>query len=78
MRCPDDHYRWHRLNFSVLRDPGTPEAWLVTATDIDADLHRALVAAVESEAQLRLAAEAAQLGIYTLTWRRESMFGLPT
>jgi PAS domain S-box-containing protein len=64
MRCPDGDYRWHRMNFSLLRPRGVPEAWLATATDID-DLQRALTAAVEGEEQLRLAAEAAQLGIYT-------------
>jgi PAS domain S-box-containing protein len=76
--------RWHRMNFSVLRANATPAAWLATATDID-DLQRALTAAQQSEEQLRLAAEAAQLGIYEFdletqehTWSPElkAIFGL--
>ena len=84
LRGPDHSYRWHRLNFSLVRHTGTADAWLATATDID-DLHRALSAAQASEEQLRLAAEAAQLGIYQFdlatgehTWSPElkAIFGL--
>jgi PAS domain S-box-containing protein len=85
MRAPDQSYRWHRLNFSVLRRWGKADAWLVTATDID-DLQRALIAAQEGEEQLRLAADAAQLGIYVYdlvtgehSWSLElkRIFGIP-
>jgi PAS domain S-box-containing protein len=64
LNCPTETYRWHRLNISVLHWTGGSEAWLVTATDID-DLQRALLVAQHSEEQLRLAAEAARLGIYS-------------
>ena len=69
----------------MLRTAGQAEAWLATATDID-DLQRALTAAQESEEQLRLAVDAAQLGIYVFdlatgehTWSSElkGIFGLP-
>ena len=84
LRCPDAGFRWHRINFSLLRCGETSAAYLATATDID-DLHRALMIAQESEEQLRLAAEAAQLGIYVFdlqsgehTWSAElkRIFGL--
>ena len=84
LRCPDRGFRWHRLNFSLLRSGGRSAAYLATATDVD-DLHRALMIAQESEEQLRLAAEAAQLGIYVFdlqtgehTWSAElkRIFGL--
>ena len=75
---------WHRLNFSMMRSGERVEAWLVTATDID-DLRQAMVAARESSDQLRLAAEGAQLGIFSFdlttgehTWSPElkAIFGL--
>jgi len=84
LRCPDGGFRWHRINFSLLRSGGSSAAYLATATDID-DLHRALMIAQESEEQLRIAAEAAQLGIYVFdlqsgehTWSAElkRIFGL--
>jgi PAS domain S-box-containing protein len=64
LKCPDGGWRWHRLNFSMLWNKDRVEAWLATATDID-DLHRAIIKARESEDFVRLAAEAAQLGIYS-------------
>ena len=63
LKCPDGSYRWHQLHYAVLRSAGEPQAWLVAATDID-DVQQALIAAEESEARLRLAASAANLGIY--------------
>ena len=63
LKCPDGSYRWHQLHFAVLRSAGEPQAWLAAATDID-DLQQALIAAEESETRLRLAASAANLGIY--------------
>ena len=63
LKCPDGSYRWHQLHFSVLRSAVEPQAWLAAATDID-DLQQALIAAEESETRLRLAASAANLGIY--------------
>ena len=69
LRCPDGRFRWHQLNFSVLRTQGTVAAYLATATDID-DLHRLVTTARESEEQLRLAAEAAQLGVYVFDLQR--------
>jgi PAS domain S-box-containing protein len=63
LRCPDGDYRWHQLHFALLRTAGEAKAWLVAATDID-DVQQALIAAEESEARLRLAASAANLGIY--------------
>src|SRR5262245_10651279 len=57
LRCPDGRFRWHQLNFSLLRSR-SGAAYLGTATDID-DLHLALTIAQESEEQLRLATEAA-------------------
>jgi PAS domain S-box-containing protein len=84
LRCPTSDYRWHQLHVSLLRWSGEGEVWLVTATDID-DLQRALLAARHSEDQLRLAAAAAQLGIYSFDlhsrehdWSPElkSIFGL--
>lgn len=64
LRTPDAEWRWHRLNFSMLWRGGRVEAWLATATDID-DLHQALAKARESEEFVRLAAEAARLGVYS-------------
>jgi two-component system CheB/CheR fusion protein len=48
----------------MLWQGGRVEAWLATATDID-DLHQAVAKARESEDFVRLAAEAAQLGVYS-------------
>ena len=48
----------------MLWHEGAVEAWLATATDID-ELHQAMVKARESEDFVRLAAEAAQLGVYS-------------
>jgi PAS domain S-box-containing protein len=64
LKCPDGGWRWHRLNFSMLWNAARVEAWLATATDID-DLHQAVMKARESEDFVRLAAEAAQLGVYS-------------
>ena len=64
LKCPDGSWRWHRLNFSMLWGRGRVEAWLATATDIH-DLREALLSAQESGEQLRLAAQAAQLGTYS-------------
>jgi len=69
LKCPDGGYRWHQLHYAVLRSAGEPQAWLVAATDID-DLQKALIAAEESEARLRLAASAANLGIYVFDLER--------
>ena len=85
LRRRDGVSRWHRVDVSVLRLAGRSEAWLVTATDID-DLQRAVADARHSEERLRLAAEAAQLGIYSFdldsqehVWSPElkDIFGLP-
>jgi PAS domain S-box-containing protein len=85
LKCPDGSWRWHRLNFSMLWGRGRVEAWLATATDIH-DLREALRSAQESGEQLRLAAEAAQLGTYSFdlqtrehVWSPElkAIFGLP-
>jgi PAS domain S-box-containing protein len=70
LRCPNGDFRWHRLNFSLLRTDEGPLAYLAVATDID-DLHRALVTAQTSEEQMRLAAEAAQLGVYAFDLQSE-------
>ena len=59
---PIGAWRWHRLNYSMMRKGGRVEAWLTTATDID-DLRQAMTTAQENSDQLRLAAEATQLGI---------------
>jgi len=64
LRDPAGQWRWHRLSFSMMWSGERVEAWLVTATDID-DLRQALLAAQESSDRLQLAAEAAQLGIFT-------------
>jgi PAS domain S-box-containing protein len=64
LRGPDGAWRWHRLNFSMLWHEGSVDAWLATATDID-ELHQAMMKARESEDFVRLAAEAAQLGVYS-------------
>ncbi len=64
LRCRDGGWRWHRLHFSMLWHERSVEAWLATATDID-DLHQAITQARESEDLLRLAAEAAHLGVYS-------------
>jgi PAS domain S-box-containing protein len=69
LKCPDGSYRWHQLHYAVLRSAGESQAWLVAATDID-DLQKALIAAEESEARLRLAASAANLGIYVFDLER--------
>jgi PAS domain S-box-containing protein len=85
LKCPDGAWRWHRLTFSLLWDNGIVDAWLATATDID-DLQQALFAARESSEQLGLAAQAAQLGVYSFdlqtrehTWspQLKALFGLP-
>jgi PAS domain S-box-containing protein len=64
LKCPDGRWRWHQLNFSMLWSQGQVDAWLATGTDIH-DLRQALQVAQESSEQLRLAAEAAQLGVYS-------------
>ena len=64
LKCPDGAWHWHQLNFSMLWGQGRVDAWLATATDIH-DLRRALQVAQESGEHLRLAAEAAQLGVYS-------------
>src|SRR5436190_14591180 len=64
LKCPDGGWRWHRLNFSMLWNKGSVEAWLATATDID-DLRQAIVKSRESEDLVRLAAKAGQLGVYS-------------
>jgi PAS domain S-box-containing protein len=64
LKCPDGGWRWHQLNFSMLWDRGRVDAWLATATDIH-DLRQALQIAQQNSQQLRLAAEAAQLGVYS-------------
>jgi PAS domain S-box-containing protein len=69
LKCPNGSYRWHQLHCAVLRPAGQSQAWLVAATDID-DLQKALIAAEESEARLRLAASAANLGIYVFDLER--------
>ena len=85
LKCPDGGFRWHRLNFSMLWSQGRVDAWLATATDIH-DLRQALRVAQESGEQLRLAAEAAQLGVYSFdlqtrehVWSPElrAIFALP-
>jgi PAS domain S-box-containing protein len=76
LKCPHGAYRWHRLNFSMLRTPGEADAWLATATDVD-DLHQALRAAQQSEERLRLAAEAAQLGFYIFDLRTQEHYWSP-
>ena len=85
LRDPAGAWRWHRLNFSMMRTGERVEAWLVTGTDID-QLRQAMTAAQESSEQLRLAAEATQLGIFSLDlrtgeriWSPEmnEIFGLP-
>lgn len=84
LKAPDASWLWHRLNFSMLRNQGQVDAWLVTATDVHG-LREALTAAEESSDQLRLAAAAAQLGTYSFSlgtgehsWSRElkAIFGL--
>jgi PAS domain S-box-containing protein len=84
LRRSDGAWRWHRLNVSVLSSGGKADAWVVTATDFD-DLRRALSAAEQAGNDLRLAAEAARLGIYSFdletrehTWSPElkRIFGL--
>jgi PAS domain S-box-containing protein len=85
LRRSDGAWRWHRLNVSILRGGGKVDAWVVTATDLD-DLRQALLAAERAGDDLRLAAEAAHLGIYSFdletrehAWSPElkRMFGLP-
>ena len=85
LRAPDGGWRWHRLHFSMLWHQGSVDAWLATATDIH-DLHEALQSARERGEQLRLAAEAAELGTYSFdldtrehTWSPElkAIFGMP-
>jgi PAS domain S-box-containing protein len=85
LRDPSGGWLWHRLTFSMMWSGGRVEAWLVTGTDIHA-LHEAMVAAQESSDQLRLAAEAAQLGTFSFDrathqheWSLElkAIFGLP-
>jgi PAS domain S-box-containing protein len=71
LNCPRGDARWHRLHFAVLRNRTPFEAWLATATDID-DLQQALLATQESSEQLRLAAEAAQLGVYVFDLRTKA------
>jgi PAS domain S-box-containing protein len=59
----DGAWRWHRLEVCRLERSDRLEAWVVTATDVD-DLRKAARDAVEAGEDLRLAAAAAQLGIY--------------
>jgi PAS domain S-box-containing protein len=84
LRRKDGTWRWHRLNVCVLRS-GHMDAWVVTATDFD-DLRHALQAAEQASADLQLAAEGAQFGIYSFDletrehiWSPElkRIFGLP-
>jgi PAS domain S-box-containing protein len=86
LRRYDGAWRWHRLEVFLLRDADHVEAWVVTATDLD-DLMRALVEAEQAGNYLRLAAQAAQLGVYRFDletsehdWSPElcSIFGLPS
>jgi PAS domain S-box-containing protein len=64
LRRKDGVWRWHRLDVSLLRGESGVDAWLVTATDFD-DLKRAVQSAEQAGEDLRLAAEAGQLGIYS-------------
>src|SRR5690349_1983418 len=84
LRDPAGNWPWHRLTVSMMRSGRRVDAWLVTATDID-DLRRAMVSAQQSNEQVRLTAETAQLGIFRLdlrtgerTWTPEmnAIFGL--
>ena len=86
LRRKDDAWRWHRVNVCMLRNGGRVDAWVVTATDFD-DLRRALLAAEQAGDDLRVAAEAARLGIYSFdlqarehAWSSElkKIFGLPS
>jgi len=82
----DGAWCWHRLTVSVRHSGPRADAWVVTATDID-DLRSALRSAEQASADLRLAAEAARLGIYSFdlqtrehVWSPElkRIFGLPS
>jgi PAS domain S-box-containing protein len=64
LRRKDGAWRWHRLEVFLLRGKSGIDAWLVTATDFD-DLKRAVQSAEQAGDDLRLAAEAGQLGIYS-------------
>ncbi len=64
LRRKDGAWRWHRLDVFLLRGKAGVDAWLVTATDFD-DLKRAVQSAEQAGEDLRLAAEAGQLGIYS-------------
>ena len=72
LRDPAAGWRWHRLCLSMIWSGDRVEAWLVTGTDID-ELRQAMTEAQESSDRLRLAAEAAQLGIFSfdLTTREQ-------
>ena len=61
LKCPDGGWRWHRLDFAALHT-GDVDAWLAVATDIH-DLKLAMLAAQKSGDQIRLAAQAARLGV---------------
>jgi len=83
--CPAGGWRWHHLNFSLLRRDRQVDAYLVTATDIH-ELQQAFLLAQESAEQLRLAAASTQLGVYSFdletrqhVWSPElkAIFGLP-
>lgn len=64
LRRKDGAWRWPRLDVIVLHGKSGIDAWLVTATDFD-DLKRAVQSAEQAGDDLRLAAEAGQLGIYS-------------
>jgi PAS domain S-box-containing protein len=64
LRRKDGVWRWHRLDVFLLRSRSEIDAWVVTATDFD-DLKRAVQSAERAGEDLRLAAEAGQLGIYS-------------
>ena len=64
LRRKDGVWRWHRLDVFLLRGKAGVDAWLVTATDFD-DLKRAVQSAERAGDDLRMAAEAGQLGFYS-------------
>jgi PAS domain S-box-containing protein len=64
LRRKDGVWRWHRLDVFLLRGETGVDAWLVTATDFD-DLKRAVQSAERAGEDLRMAAEAGQLGFYS-------------
>jgi PAS domain S-box-containing protein len=64
LKSREGTYRWHRLNIAMLWKNGQVDGWLGTGTDID-ELRQAKLAAEQGAENLRLAAEAAQLGVYS-------------